>query len=98
MAQITLTQLTRWAKAMTADAACTKEWRVRSKANRIALIYAKALQNGKGYFIGTADDMRARFPGIKGMHAEAPSDGRKHIWAFISSLGRYPQISVIMVK
>ncbi len=95
MKAITYTQMINGAKFMTSQAADLKQYRIRNKANQISWVYARALRNGRGYFIGTYSEACERFPGANILRDES---GKKRIWAFNAEIGKYPRIELIIIK
>jgi hypothetical protein len=68
------------AKRHNAESASVKDWRIRNNSNRKMREIARALSAGKGYEIGTAAEIGAKY-GIKFLWEG--SDTRKFIWAVI---------------
>ncbi len=67
------------AAKITANAAETKDWRLRRRADREMKRLAKELSEGRGYIIATNYELEKRFPGLfKSLSSE---ESGKIIWA-----------------
>lgn len=77
----TLTHRVNIAKALTGRAATLKDWRIRNKHNKAMREVARELTAGKGYFIGSVVELKAKYGDLCNYETTAPGADKKCVWA-----------------
>lgn len=79
--ETTLTNRVNIAKAITAETASLKDWKIRNSHNRKMREIARDLTSGKGYIIATARELKAKYGDLCHYQADASDSDRKRIWS-----------------
>ena len=85
------------AKNCTTRAASLKDWRITNKRTRAAREAARELLEQGGYFIGTKAEAAAKWPGIVKMLSYESDQKAVYMWAFDTTLRRWPYADIDLV-